>query len=236
MNDWSRANFLDLNTFRGLGEDPVYHPPVLTDRPREWPLDQWADAPRDLGYPDFARYQWRGLRMLKDPDTQAAYHDLLWELRPRTVVELGVYSGGSLVWFRDLARLMGLDCQVIGIDKDLSRCQIPDTERTGITLREADCSQLETFEPLRGAAHPLIFIDDAHSNTFAIMKWAVGHLLEEGDYFIVEDMIPYWHRYSPALLTQYLASFRDVLAMDMVYANASSQLDRGVFRRSTTKE
>ncbi|OKI04830.1 cephalosporin hydroxylase [Streptomyces sp. CB02923] len=236
MNDYSRETFLDLNTFRGLGEDPKYHPPVLTDRPREWPLDKWADAPRDLGFADFSRYQWRGLRMLKDPDTQAAYHDLLCELRPRTIVELGVYGGGSLVWFRDMARLMGIDCQVIGIDKDLSRCQIPSSERENISLYEADCSVLETFEPLRDAAHPLIFIDDAHSNTFNIIKWTIDHLLEQGDYFIIEDMIPYWYRYCPKLLTEYLASFQDVLTMDMMYANASSQLDRGVFRRSTTKE
>ncbi|MER7045414.1 CmcI family methyltransferase [Streptomyces jumonjinensis] len=235
MNDYSREDFIDLNTFRGLGEDPAYHPPVLTDRPRDWPLDKWAEAPRDLGYSDFARYQWRGLKMLKDPDAQAAYHDMLCELRPATIVELGVFNGGSLVWFRDMAKLMGFDCQVIGIDRDLSRCQIPESEMSNITLYEADCSDLKTFEPLREALHPLIVIDDAHVNTFNIMKWAVDHLLEQGDYFIIEDMIPYWYRYTPKLLTEYLAAFSDVLTMDMMYSNAGSQLDRGVFRRSTPK-
>jgi len=227
----TREGFLDLNLFRGVGEDPVWHPPVLNGRPRDWPLDRWADAPRDLGFPDFARYQWRGLRLLKDPETQAAYHDLLWELRPCTIIELGVYSGGSLVWFRDLTRLMGIDCQVIGIDRDLGRCQIPDEEMSGISLREADCADLGTFDQLRDVAHPLVFIDDAHANTFNIMQWAVDDLLEAGDYSVIEDMIPFWHRYSPKLLEQYLAEFRDTLAMDMVYANASPQLDRGVFRR-----
>ncbi|MER5357243.1 CmcI family methyltransferase [Streptomyces sp. NPDC002785] len=232
MKNYSSENFLDLNAFRGTGEDPVYHPPVLTGRPRDWPLDRWEEAPRDLGYSDFSRYQWRGLRMLKDPDTQAALHDLVQEVRPRTIVELGVYSGGSLVWFRDLTKLMGIDCEVIGIDRDLSRCQIPDSEKTNISLREADCSDMATFEQFRDLAHPLIFIDDAHANTFNIMKWAVDNLLDQGDYFIIEDMIPYWHRYSPKLLVEYLAAFHKVLTMDMVYANASSQLDRGVFRRS----
>jgi len=236
MGDDFRKNFLDLNLFRGVGEDPVYCPPVLKGRPRAWPLDRWADAPRDLGFADFPRYHWRGLRLLKDPATQSAYHDLLWELRPRTIIELGVYSGGSLVWFRDLTDLMGLDCQVIGIDKDLAPCQIPPNEMSNIFLHEADCAALESLEPLRAAAHPLILIDDAHCNTFNIMKWAVDHLLEEGDYFIIEDMIPYWHRYSPKLLIEYLAAFGSVLAMDMMYANACPQLDRGVFRRSVVKE
>jgi len=232
----SHADFLDLNAFRGLGEDPVYRPPVLTDRPRQWPLDRWADAPRSLGFGDFASCHWRGLRLLKDADTQAAYHNLLWELRPRTIVELGVYSGGSLVWFRDLTKLMGLDCQIIGIDRDLSQCQIPAAEMSNILLYAGDCAFVETLEPIRTVSHPLVLIDDAHCNTFNIMQWAVDYVLEMGDYFIVEDMIPYWHRYSPNLLVDYLAAFRNVFTMDMVYANTCAQLDRGVFRRSIVEQ
>ncbi|BCB88660.1 hypothetical protein Psuf_059730 [Phytohabitans suffuscus] len=207
----------------------------MTDRPRQWPLHQWAQAPRDLGFNDFDRYHWRGLRLLKDPETQAAYHNLLWELRPRTIVELGVYSGGSLVWFRDLTKLMGVDCRVVGVDRDLSRCQIPSGEMSNITLHEGDLADLGTLDVLQSIAHPLLVIDDAHTNTFNVLKWTVDNLLEEGDYFIIEDMIAAWHRYSPNRLIEYLAAFRDVLTMDMVYANSCQQLDRGVLRRSAVK-
>jgi cephamycin C biosynthesis protein len=231
-----RRDFPDLNRFRGVGEDPAYHPPALNGRPRDWPLDRWADAPRDLGFDDFSRYHWRGLRLLKDPETQAAYHNLLWELRPRTIIELGVFSGGSLVWFRDLMAMMGVDCQVIGVDRDLSRCQIPDSEMSNITLHEGDLSALETLEPLRAVAHPLLVVDDAHCNTFNVLRWSVDHLLDEGDYFVIEDMMAYWHRYSPKRLTEYVAAFRDVMTMDMVYANSCRQLDRGVLRRSAVEQ
>jgi cephamycin C biosynthesis protein len=174
------------------------------------------------------------LRLLKEPATQAAYHDLLWELRPQTIIELGVYSGGSLVWFRDLTKLIGTDCQVIGVDKDLGRCQIQPSEMSNIKLHQADCSAVESLEPLFSVVrHPLILIDDAHSNTFNIMRWAVEHLLKEGDYFIIEDMIPYWQRYSPNILAEYLTTFHDVLTMDMLYANSCPQLNHGVFRRSS---
>ena len=136
MHDDFRKHFLDLNMFRGVGEDPVYHPPVLTDRPRAWPLDRWIDAPRDLGFDEFPHYHWRGLRLLKEPQTQSAYHDLLWELRPRTIIELGVYSGGSLIWFRDLTKLMGINCQVFGMDKNLAQCQIPPLKcRTSCSMK-----------------------------------------------------------------------------------------------------
>lgn len=232
MSDDFHKDFLDLNRFAGLGEDPAYHAPVLDDQLRAWPLDRWADAPGDLGYDDLRRCHWRGMRLLKYPPTQAAYHDLLWELRPRTIIELGVYAGGSLVWFRDLTKLMGLDCQIIGVDRNLGICQIPPEEMTNISLHEGDSAEPDTLKPLRGiAAHPLIVIDDAHINTFNVMKWAVENLLEQGDYFIIEDMIPTWRRYSPNLLPEYLAAFREVLAMDMLYAKTCPQLDGGVFRR-----
>ena len=231
MNDDFHRDFLDLNAFSGLGEDQVYKAPVLDEQLRAWPLDKWADAPRDFGYEDLRRCHWKGTRMLKYPPTQAAYHDLLWELRPRTIIELGVYAGGSLVWFRDLTMLMGLDCQVIGVDIDLSVSQIPPDEMSNITLHEGDSTAPETLELLRGAAHPLIMIDDAHFSTFNIMKWAVDNLLEKGDYFIIEDMLPTWRKYSPNLLPEYLAAFRNVLAMDMMYSNACPQLDGGVLRR-----
>jgi cephamycin C biosynthesis protein len=228
--------FLDLNDFRGVGEDPVYHPPALVDRPRDWPLDRWADAPDGLGFNEFPSHHWRGLRLLKDPETQAAYHDLLWELRPRTIVELGVYSGGSLVWFRDLTRLMGIDCRVVGFDKDLANCQIPSSEMSAIELHEADCAVEENLGLLQAVDHPLLIIDDAHRNTFNIMRWAVDELLCVGDYFVIEDMIPYWCRYSPGLLVEYLAAFGEVLTMDMRYANTCEQLHHGVFRRSVIEE
>ncbi|TXH76230.1 MAG: cephalosporin hydroxylase [Lysobacteraceae bacterium] len=237
MEKTFRKDYLDLNMFRGLGEDPAYHLPTLTDRPRAWPMNRWAEAPRDLGFNDFTNCQWKGLRLLKDPATQSAYHNLLWEIRPRTIIELGIYSGASLVWFRDITKLLGIDCNVIGVDKNLGRSQIPESERDHISLLEGDCSVPSSLEPLRDMIkHPLLVIDDAHCNTFNVMAWAVAHLLERGDYFIIEDMIPYWERYSPKLLAEYLGSFQGVLEMDMIYANTCPQLDRGVFRRSDVEQ
>jgi cephamycin C biosynthesis protein len=237
MDEIFRKDYLDLNAFRGLGEDPIYRLPQLVDRPRAWPLSRWGEAPHDLGFNDFLNCQWKGMRLLKDPPTQSAYHNLLWELRPRTIIELGIYSGASLVWFRDLTKLMGIDCKVIGFDKNLTRNRIPASDMDNITLIEGDCNDLSTLEPL--LAHtdqPVLLIDDAHWNTFNVMSWAAARLLRPGDYFVIEDMIQFWDRYSPKLLAEYLASFDGVLEMDMLYANSCPQLERGVFRRSNVEQ
>jgi cephamycin C biosynthesis protein len=82
-----------------------------------------------------------------------------------------IKSNTGMVWFRDLARLMALDCQVIGVDRNLGLRQVPADEMSGITLHEGDCTASATLEPLRAAAHSLVLIDDAHFDTFNIMKW-----------------------------------------------------------------
>jgi len=229
-------DFSDLNQFRGIGANPLFEAPLFKTQPRLWSLDSWSLAPQAKAYSDFENLHWKGLRILKDPETQATYQNLLWELRPRTIIELGVYSGASLVWFRDMTQLIGLDTQVIGVDILIDRVRIPHSEMTHIALHEGDCRDTTQLGKLKGVQHPILFIDDAHCDTFNIMKWCVNNLLQSGDYFIVEDMIPIWHRYSPIQLSEHLAAFRKVLALDLLYANACPQLHGGVFRSLSSVE
>lgn len=216
------TNFGDLNKFRGLGEDPVYHQQVLKDR--------FQPFSQDMGYNDFFAVSWKGLRLLKDPETQATYHNLLWELKPKTIVELGVYSGGSLVWFRDLAKAFGFNCSVIGVDIDLSRCQINEDDMTDIKLIRGDCNFPDKLD-FGKLEHPILFIDDAHCNTFNVLKYAlVNEILTTGDYFVIEDTMPLWKRYSPNILQSHLKAFSEVIALDLLYSNTCPQLKDGVFK------
>ena len=38
---------------------------------------------------------WRGVPIIKDPFAMTINQQLLWELKPRTVIDLGAYKGGS---------------------------------------------------------------------------------------------------------------------------------------------
>lgn len=215
-------NFTDLHKFRGLGEDPVYHQQILKNR--------FQSFPDITGYNDFFAVSWKGLRLLKDPETQATYHNLLWELKPKTILELGVYSGGSLVWFRDLAKVFGFNCSVIGVDIDLSRCQIKEDDMNDIKLIRGDCNFPEKLD-FGKLEHPILLIDDAHCNTFNILKHVVvNDTLKAGDYFVIEDTMPMWKRYSPKTLQSHLGAFSDVMALDLLYSNTCQQLQDGVFK------
>jgi len=226
------AQFVDLNRFRGLGESPTYTPPVL-DTDRFWPCDRWLAAPPADDGKGFGNYSWKGVRLLKDPETQVVYHDLLWDLKPATIVELGVYSGGSLLWMRDLTRSFGnATCVLHGVDMDLQRVRIPEAEMASITLHSGNLSDPEAALAfcLQDLPHPILFVDDCHCNTFEVLKFAVNRFLRQGDYVVIEDTMPLWKRYSPTMLQRHLAAFGNAMEMDLQYARLPGQTAHGIFR------
>ena len=58
-------------------------------------------------------YRYRGVPLLKNPFDLALYPMLLDRVRPRTIIEIGSYAGGSAMWLADQAALIGLDLRVI---------------------------------------------------------------------------------------------------------------------------
>ena len=65
---------------------------------------------------------WKGVLLMKDPFSLASYPILLQELRPRTVIELGAFHGGSALWLADLLETFGVsDASVHSFDIDTAR-------------------------------------------------------------------------------------------------------------------
>ena len=133
-----------------------------------------------------AGVSWRGIRMLKDPFTLSLYASLLWELRPRTIFEMGAFEGGSALWFADMAAAMGLDASVVSFDKDLSAIQARHPRVSFLRL-DAEAVESEWDESLQTRhAHPFLVIEDAHVNLVAVLH-RLADLLDVGDYLVVED-------------------------------------------------
>src|SRR3984893_18585630 len=55
------------------------------------------------------QYSYRGIPMLKNPFEVALYPLLFWQVKPRTVIEIGSYLGGSALWLADLMRNCDID-------------------------------------------------------------------------------------------------------------------------------
>ncbi|MBI1761762.1 MAG: class I SAM-dependent methyltransferase [Acidobacteria bacterium] len=132
-----------------------------------------------------------GVQTFKNPLDFWVYQELLCELRPDVIIEIGNYYGGSTLALAHVCDQLNHG-QVIGLDIIHSR--IPDIVRqhARITLLEGDaCVLLEQVERLFPPhANVLVIEDSSHTydNTLQVLR-AYQRLIKPGGYFIVEDSI-----------------------------------------------
>lgn len=135
------------------------------------------------------RYHYRGVLMQKNPVDLAIQTALLWEVKPRTIIEIGACAGGSALWMRDHMRLFGVYSMVYSIDINPPPFHGP---INGMSFHLGDGKKLGEVlsdEFMTGIPRPLLVIEDAdHSRgtSEAVLdffdKWLVA-----GEYIIVED-------------------------------------------------
>ena len=135
-----------------------------------------------------------GLQLLKTPEDMVVYQQMFWHIKPRTVVELGTYTGGSAIWMGEMFKTMGLDCHCYSVDYDHSL--LPDEARRmkpdNVTFLLGDCRTIDkTLTPkmLSELPRPLIIIEDAHPDIFDALCYFHKYL-QVGDYYVAEDTSP----------------------------------------------
>lgn len=132
-----------------------------------------------------------GVQTLKNPFDMWVYNEIIFEVKPDVIVEIGNKNGGSTLALAHTLDLIGKG-RVIGID--LSHNTVPEIvkEHPRITLIESDgvkafpqvAAQMTTGETV------LVIEDSSHTyhNTLAVLREYHG-LVTEGSYFIIEDSI-----------------------------------------------
>lgn len=130
--------------------------------------------------------QWRGLPLFKTAFDMSIYPMLIWEQKPRTIIEIGSGSGASALWLADLLTVFGIDGHVFSLD-----LRPPDIDHAGVTFAAGDCRRIERAVPaarLAGWHHPWLVIEDAHVNVAGVLDHFHAHL-QANDYLIVEDSL-----------------------------------------------
>lgn len=132
-----------------------------------------------------------GVPALKNPFDFWVYQELIHQLRPNVIIEIGNNYGGSTLALAHLLDNLGSG-RIIAVDIDQSRIypqvrshpRITFAEGDACVLAEAVCSQVGPDERV------MIIEDSSHTydNTLGVLE-GYGDLLKSGDYFIVEDSI-----------------------------------------------
>lgn len=132
---------------------------------------------------------YKGLILIKTPFDLALYTRLIWELQPRTIIELGSFQGGSGLWFADhMSVLCGQPGEVHSFDLNTKLIH-ENAKHPFLTFHQVDLSHLETLDKsvLMKLPHPWLVIDDAHVQVFSIFSY-LSDLLMSGDYYVIEDV------------------------------------------------
>jgi cephalosporin hydroxylase len=136
-------------------------------------------------------YSYKGLRTLKCPFDLSIYQDIIWNMKPATIIEFGTFKGGSAVWLADLLTSYGLnETKLITLDKN----HPGELNDKRIEFRHCDVSDIAPALPdefMAQLKHPILIIDDAshHADHVAnVMEFFHRHSVKD-DYLIIEDGI-----------------------------------------------
>lgn len=134
------------------------------------------------------RHTYRSIPMIKNVFDLALYPRLLWETKPRTIIEIGSFYGGSAVWMADLTGGFGLDTHVYSVDIN----KVWAAKHDRVTFIQGSGRELENVfsdDFLAALPRPWLVIEDAdHSfeTTTAVLNFFHDRL-RPGEYVIVED-------------------------------------------------
>jgi cephalosporin hydroxylase len=132
-----------------------------------------------------------GVRTLKNPMDAWIYQELVYDMRPDVIVEIGNRHGGSALFFAHLCDILGRG-RLIGVD--LEHDTVPDRvkQHPRITFIDGDaCASAERVFGLISPEEKVLVIEDSshtYDNTLNVLR-RYSDLIKLGDYFIVEDSI-----------------------------------------------
>jgi len=130
---------------------------------------------------------WMGVRTLKNPLDAWIYQEILFEVKPDVVLEIGSYEGGGTLFFANILDLIGAGT-VVSVDIDRSRYNV---SHERIRVVTGDSSSPEVVSQVRSICEGkrvLVIHDGGHTMEQVTRDMnAYAGLVCVGSYFIVED-------------------------------------------------
>lgn len=132
-----------------------------------------------------------GVRAAKSPLDFWVYQEILYEMKPDVIIEIGNLYGGSTLALAHFCDLLG-NGRVMGLDIDHSKIHTSVRNHQRITLMEGDaCELYTTVSALIKKEESVLVIEDSshtYENTLNVLR-KYSQLTKPGHYFIVEDSI-----------------------------------------------
>jgi cephalosporin hydroxylase len=174
----------------------------------------------------FDQVTWMGVKAYKNPLDCWIYQEIVHEVRPEVIVEIGSYAGGSTLYLCHLLDMLGRGT-VVSVDIDRSAFQIQHARLLEVT---GDCGSPEVRDRVAGlcAGRRTMVIHDADHGRDAVLRdlRLYADLVTPGSYLIVEDGVVDvfdpnatsrlgWHRQGPMVATRLFLEEDDRFVVDL---------------------
>lgn len=179
-------------------EVEVLNEDVVTTNYHVWYVDK-------VGMPgtDHPRYQ--GVPIQKSLSDLWVFQEIIWEIRPKLIIEFGTLYGGSALYLSHLlknAHSDGDEFKILTVDINKEQINTRALESDSIEFLTASSLSLNSERMVRKLlsnetrkAPAMIFLDSKHSKEHVMAEMVlVSKYMNRGDYLIVEDS---HHNYHP---------------------------------------
>lgn len=158
---------------------------------------------------------WLGVPALKSVQDMWSYQEIITDLQPDLIVEFGVRSGGSSLYFASILDQLG-NGVVLGVDITLENVHDKARNHPRIQLMESSSTCPEVADRIRSLRRGPVFavLDSDHKKDHVVAELTtLTPILRAGDYVIVEDsninghpILPGWGPGPYEAIEEYLAA------------------------------
>jgi len=160
----------------------------LAELCREWIM---ATAPYQYTY----HFTWMGRPIIQLPQDILAVQELIWQVKPKFIIETGVAHGGSLIFSASMLQLIGGEGRVVGIDIDIraeNRAAIETHPMAGrIELLQGSSIDEAIVQKVCGRVDGgpvMVILDSNHTHEHVLRELMLySPLVTNGSYLVVMD-------------------------------------------------
>lgn len=136
----------------------------------------------------FTRCHWMGVRALKNPLDAWIYQEIIHEVQPEVIVELGSLHGGGTLFLANMLDLLGGDRKVVTVDLDHSNFEVQHERIVTVTGNTQSPRVISEVASLCKGKRTMIIHDADHHEQGVLRDLRTySGLVSPGSYFIVED-------------------------------------------------